>query len=34
MRRLYADRLVLATAVIVVLMSALFAYLRVTAYAG
>ena len=29
MRRLLAERLVLATAVIVVLMSALFAYLRV-----
>jgi len=31
MRRLFADRLVLATAVIVILVSALFAYLRVTA---
>ena len=30
MRRLLADRLVLASAVIVVLMSALFAFLRVT----
>jgi hypothetical protein len=30
MRRLFAERLVLATAVIVILMSALFAYLRVT----
>ena len=30
MRRLFADRLVLATGVIVVLMSALFAFLRVT----
>jgi hypothetical protein len=30
MRRLLADRLVLASAVIVVLMSALFALLRVT----
>jgi hypothetical protein len=29
MRRLFADRLVLATGVIVVLVSALFAYLRV-----
>jgi hypothetical protein len=29
MRRLFAERLVLATAVIVILMSALFAYLRV-----
>jgi hypothetical protein len=29
MRRLLAERLVLATAVIVILMSALFAYLRV-----
>jgi hypothetical protein len=30
MRRLLAERLVLATAVIVILMSALFAYLRVS----
>jgi hypothetical protein len=30
MRRLFAERLVLATAVIVILMSALFAYLRST----
>jgi hypothetical protein len=29
MRRLFADRLVITTAVIVILMSALFAYLRV-----
>jgi len=29
MRRLFADRLVLATGVIVILMSMLFAYLRV-----
>jgi hypothetical protein len=29
MRRLFADRLVLATGVIVILMSILFAYLRV-----
>jgi hypothetical protein len=29
MRRLFADRLVIATALIVILMSALFAYLRV-----
>jgi len=29
MRRLFADKLALATAVIVVLMAALFAYLRV-----
>jgi hypothetical protein len=29
MRRVFAERLVLATAVIVILMSALFAYLRV-----
>jgi hypothetical protein len=29
MRRLFAERLVVATAVIVLLMSALFAYLRV-----
>jgi hypothetical protein len=29
MRRLFADRLVIATAVIVILMSALFAFLRV-----
>lgn len=29
MRRLFADRLVLATAVIVVVISALFAWLRV-----
>jgi hypothetical protein len=29
MRRLFADRLVLATGVIVILMAALFAYLRV-----
>jgi hypothetical protein len=29
MRRLFADRLVLATGVIVTLMAALFAYLRV-----
>jgi hypothetical protein len=28
MRRLFADRLVLATGAIVILMSALFAYLR------
>lgn len=28
MRRLFAERLVLATGVIVILMSALFAYLR------
>jgi hypothetical protein len=31
MRRLFAERLVLTTGVIVVLMSALFAYLRVAA---
>jgi hypothetical protein len=31
MRRLFADRLVVATAVIVILMAALFAYLRVAA---
>jgi hypothetical protein len=31
MRRLFADRLVLATAVIVIAMAALFAYLRVAA---
>lgn len=31
MRRLFANRLVFATAVIVVLLSALFAYLRVAA---
>jgi hypothetical protein len=31
MRRLFADRLVVTTAVIVVLMAALFAYLRVAA---
>jgi len=30
MRRLIAERLVVATGVIIVLMSALFAYLRVT----
>ena len=30
MRRLFADKLVLATAVIVVLMSGLFAFLRVS----
>jgi len=30
MRRLLAERLVLATGVIVILISALFAYLRVT----
>jgi hypothetical protein len=30
MRRLFADRLALATAVIVILMSALFALLRTT----
>jgi hypothetical protein len=30
MRRLFAERLVLATGVIVILMSALFAYLRVS----
>jgi len=29
MRRLFADRLVIATGVIVILMAALFAYLRV-----
>jgi len=29
MRRLFADRLVIATGAIVILMSALFAYLRV-----
>jgi hypothetical protein len=29
MRRLFADQLVIATGVIVILMSALFAYLRV-----
>jgi hypothetical protein len=29
MRRVFANRLVLATAVIVILLSALFAYLRV-----
>lgn len=29
MRRLFADRLVIATAVVVVAVSALFAYLRV-----
>jgi hypothetical protein len=31
MRRLFAERLVLATAVIVILVAALFAYLRVAA---
>jgi hypothetical protein len=31
MRRLFADRLVSTTAVIVILMAALFAYLRVAA---
>ena len=31
MRRLFAERLVLGTGVIVILMSALFAYLRVAA---
>jgi|HubBroStandDraft_6_1064221.scaffolds.fasta_scaffold2419040_2 hypothetical protein len=31
MRRLFADRLVVTTAVIVILMAALFAYLRVAA---
>ena len=31
MRRLFAERLVITTAVIVILMSALFAYLRVAA---
>jgi hypothetical protein len=31
MRRLFADRLVIATGVIVILMSVLFALLRVTA---
>jgi hypothetical protein len=31
MRRLFADRLVIATGVIVILMAALFAYLRVAA---
>jgi hypothetical protein len=31
MRRLFADRLVLATGVIVILVSALFAYLRAAA---
>jgi hypothetical protein len=31
MRRLFADRLVIATAVIVIVMAALFAYLRVAA---
>ena len=31
MRRLFADRLVIATAVIVILMAALFAFLRVAA---
>jgi hypothetical protein len=31
MRRLFADRLVIITAVIVILMAALFAYLRVAA---
>jgi hypothetical protein len=31
MRRLFADRLVITTAVIVILMAALFAYLRVAA---
>jgi hypothetical protein len=31
MRRLFAERLVFATAVIVILMAALFAYLRVAA---
>jgi hypothetical protein len=30
MRRLFADRLVLATAVIVILMAVLFAFLRTT----
>lgn len=30
MRRLFAERLVLATGAVVILMSALFAYLRVT----
>jgi hypothetical protein len=30
MRRLFADKLVLATGVIVILMAALFAFLRVT----
>jgi hypothetical protein len=31
MRRLFADRLVIATGVIVIVMAALFAYLRVAA---
>jgi hypothetical protein len=31
MRRLFADRLVIATGVIVILMAALFAFLRVVA---
>ena len=31
MRRLFADRLVIATALVVILMAALFAYLRVAA---
>jgi hypothetical protein len=31
MRRLFADRLVIITAVIVIVMAALFAYLRVAA---
>jgi hypothetical protein len=31
MRRLFAERLVIATGVIVILVSALFAYLRVAA---
>jgi hypothetical protein len=31
MRRLFADRLVIVTGVIVILMAALFAYLRVVA---
>ena len=31
MRRLFADRLIITTAVIVILMWALFAYLRVAA---
>ena len=34
MRRLFADRLVFATAVIVILMSVLFALLRVAGYAA
>ena len=32
MRRLFADRLVVATAMIVILMAALFAYVRVNGW--